>query len=55
MITDLMAFCADHGTDLPPERFMKPEDVAESVYNAWSLSDSSVVEEIILRPQLGDL
>ena len=43
------------GTDLPPERFMKPEDVAESVYNAWSLSDSSVVEEIILRPQLGDL
>ncbi len=43
------------GTELPPERFMKPEDVADAIYNAWSISDSSVVEEIIIRPQLGDI
>lgn len=43
------------GVDLPPERFMKPEDVAISIYNAYTLSVSSVVEEILIRPQLGDL
>ncbi len=43
------------GVDLPPERFMKPEDVAESVYSAYAVSRHSVVEEILIRPQLGDL
>ncbi|HEY9049404.1 MAG TPA: SDR family NAD(P)-dependent oxidoreductase [Ohtaekwangia sp.] len=43
------------GVDLPEERFMKAEDVAEAVYGAYSLSDRSVVEEIIIRPQLGDI
>jgi short-subunit dehydrogenase len=43
------------GVDLPHERFMKAEDVAESVWSAYSLSDRTVVEEIILRPQLGDI
>lgn len=43
------------GVDLPEERFMKSEDVAESVFSAYKLSDRTVVEEIILRPQLGDI
>ena len=43
------------GTDLPEERFMKPEDVADSVWMAYSLSQNSVVEEILIRPQLGDI
>lgn len=43
------------GVDLPEERFMKSEDVAESVYSAYTLSSRSVVEEILIRPQLGDL
>lgn len=43
------------GVDLPEERFMKVVDVAETVYGAYSLSGSSVVEEIIIRPQLGDI
>jgi len=43
------------GSGLPEERFMKPEDVAESVYSAWSLSERAVVEEILIRPQLGDI
>lgn len=43
------------GVELPPERFMKAEDVAESVWSAYNMSPNSVVEEIIIRPQLGDL
>ncbi|WP_242918104.1 SDR family oxidoreductase [Pontibacter liquoris] len=43
------------GVDLPPERFIKPEDVAVSIYNAYTLSESSVVEELLIRPQLGDI
>jgi short-subunit dehydrogenase len=43
------------GVDLPVERFMKPEDVAQAVYGAYQMSRQSVVEEIIIRPQLGDL
>ncbi len=43
------------GTEHPPERFVKPEDVADAVYASYALSPNSVVEEIIIRPQLGDL
>jgi short-subunit dehydrogenase len=44
-----------HGTDLPQERFMDAGDVAESIWAAYSLSPRSVIEEILIRPQLGDL
>ncbi|MDO1445949.1 SDR family oxidoreductase [Rhodocytophaga aerolata] len=43
------------GVDLPAERFIKPEDVAQAVYGAYAMSKQSVIEEIIIRPQLGDL
>lgn len=43
------------GTDQKEERFMKAEDIAETIYGAYMLSDRTVVEEIIMRPQLGDL
>lgn len=43
------------GVDLPPERFIKPEDVADAVWSAYAMSPNSVVEEIVIRPQLGDL
>jgi short-subunit dehydrogenase len=43
------------GIDLPDDRFMKAEDVADTVFAAYSLSDRSVVEEILIRPQLGDI
>jgi short-subunit dehydrogenase len=43
------------GTELADERFMKSEDVADTIYAAYALSNRSVVEEIIIRPQLGDL
>jgi short-subunit dehydrogenase len=43
------------GTEHPPERFMKPQDVADAIYGAYALSPNSIVEEIIIRPQLGDI
>ncbi len=43
------------GVELPDERFMKVEDVADTVFSAYALSDRSVVEEILIRPQLGDI
>lgn len=43
------------GVDLPEERFMKAEDVADAVYGAYALSGRSVVEEMVIRPQLGDI
>jgi short-subunit dehydrogenase len=43
------------GTELPDDRFMKVEDVADAVFAAHALSGNSVVEEMIIRPQLGDI
>lgn len=43
------------GVDLPEERLMQADDIALTVLSAWKLSPSAVVEDIILRPQLGDL
>lgn len=44
------------GDNLPPyERLMPPEDVAAMIVAAYRLGPSSVVEDIIIRPQLGDL
>lgn len=43
------------GVDLPPERFIKSEDVAMALFNAYNLSENSVIEELLIRPQLGDL
>ena len=43
------------GVEIPEERFMKPEDVAKTIWIAYSLSDSAVIEEIVMRPQQGDI
>jgi short-subunit dehydrogenase len=40
---------------LPEERFMPSEDIATLVFATYSLSGRSVVEDIIIRPQMGDL
>ena len=37
------------------ERIMKAEDIAQMIYAASRLSPQAVVEDIVLRPQLGDL
>lgn len=43
------------GVDLPEERFIQVGDVAEAIWSAHQLSRSSVVEELVIRPQLGDI
>jgi short-subunit dehydrogenase len=43
------------GSDLSQDRFLSPEDVAEMVVATYKLSPRTVVEDIVLRPQLGDL
>jgi len=37
------------------QRLMEADDIAKVIYNATLLSPQAVVEEIIIRPQLGDL
>jgi short-subunit dehydrogenase len=43
------------GVELPESRLMQANDIALAVYSAVQMSPSAVVEEIVLRPQLGDL
>lgn len=43
------------GVEIAPERIMEAKDIAEMIYTAAHLSPQAVVEEIVLRPQLGDL
>ncbi len=38
-----------------PERIMPAEDIARAILDVYRLSRRTVVEEIVLRPQLGDL
>ena len=43
------------GVDLPQERLMDAADIADTIWAAYALKKSAVVEEVIIRPQLGDL
>jgi short-subunit dehydrogenase len=44
-----------NGSGVSEERIMKPEDIAALIYTTSQLSYAATVEEIVLRPQLGDL
>ena len=41
--------------EAPRERMMAPRDVADAVLSAVVAGDGAMVEEIVLRPQGGDL
>lgn len=43
------------GTGVDPQRIMEAADIAEMIYSAAQLSPQACVEEIVIRPQLGDL
>ena len=43
------------GSDIEPERLMPPEDIAAAVLAMHRLTGRTVVEELLLRPQLGDI
>lgn len=40
---------------ISPERIMTSNDIAEMIFTAAKLSPQACVEEIVIRPQLGDL
>jgi short-subunit dehydrogenase len=43
------------GSGIDPQRIMAASDIAGMVFAATTLSPQATVEEIVLRPQLGDL
>lgn len=43
------------GSGVPQSRIMETEDLANMIFAATQLSPQAVVEDIVLRPQLGDL
>lgn len=43
------------GFTIDPKRIMESNDIAKMIFTASRLSPMAVVEDIILRPQLGDL
>lgn len=49
-LTDLWA-----GESLPPNRLLEPSDIGKLVAAILSLSNQAVVEELVVRPMLGDI
>jgi NAD(P)-dependent dehydrogenase (short-subunit alcohol dehydrogenase family) len=49
-LTDMWA-----GEDLPPRRLLEPRDIGVLVRACLNLSSQAVVEELIVRPMLGDI
>lgn len=49
-LTDMWA-----GEDLPENRLLDVDDIAKVVDNILTLSNQAVVEELIIRPMLGDM
>lgn len=49
-LTDMWA-----GVELPPKRLLEPNDIASIVDTLFDLSEQAVVEEVIVRPMLGDI
>lgn len=43
------------GFEGPEDRLMEPEDVAAMIWAAYNLSEQAVVEDILMRPMLGDI
>ena len=43
------------GSGIAEERIMEANDIAKMIYAATQLSPQAVLEDIVLRPQLGDL
>jgi len=44
-----------NSSGIDPNRIMKAEDISELIYTSAHLSPQACVEEIVIRPQLGDL
>jgi NADP-dependent 3-hydroxy acid dehydrogenase YdfG len=43
------------GVDLPEERFIKAEDIAKAIKSVYEMSEYTDVEEMVIRPLMGDI
>lgn len=43
------------GTTLPEDRFIAAEDVASQILGIYQLPKTTVIEELVIRPILGDI
>jgi short-subunit dehydrogenase len=43
------------GADFPEERLMQADDIAKALWSAYELSGNAVIEELLIRPQQGDI
>ena len=43
------------GSELPESRFMKTSSISDALWFAWANRENCVLEEILLRPRLGDI
>jgi len=43
------------GSGVDPDRIMKPSDIAETILQITKLSPQALVEEVVMRPLLGDI
>ena len=43
------------GTTLPSERFVDPQDIAEALINCLNTSKGANIDQLIIRPTLGDI
>lgn len=43
------------GSDLPEQRFIKADDIARAIKAIYELNDHTDVEEIVIRPVMGDI
>ena len=43
------------GVDIPEDRFMSAADIANLVWAAYDMQGNACVEDLLVRPQLGDL
>jgi short-subunit dehydrogenase len=43
------------GTNVQPDRFVMPDDIAAAILNAYNMSKGANVDEIVIKPVLGQL
>lgn len=43
-----------HGSGVDPNRLIAADDIANAVWAAYNTAPSTVIEEVLIRPQLGD-
>ena len=43
------------GATIPKDRLLQPEEVAKAILNVAQMGKGTVIEELLIRPQLGDL